>query len=122
MISYAVFSPNSIEIQAILGQPEDESVEAVENAARTFSQLIRDRHPEHDGTTVIIRAGALGSYTVSASWSGWVPAFWSAREQDKVVDVTGGGNSYLGGLCAGLLLTKGDLRAGELPAVIGFWL
>jgi hypothetical protein len=29
-----------------------------------------------------------------------------------VVDPTGGGNGFLGGLCAGLLLSDGDMREG----------
>ena len=116
---YAAFSPNSLEMQAILGQTEDESVQAVEQAAKSFARLVRERCPSCDGgPAIIVRAGALGSYTVSDSWSGWVPAYWSAAEQNKVVDVTGGGNSYLGGLCAGLLLTDGDWRAGEFLPVV----
>ena len=106
-------------MQAILGQSEDESVQAVEQAAKSFARLVRERCPSCDGgPAIIVRAGALGSYTVSDSWSGWVPAYWSAAEQNKVVDVTGGGNSYLGGLCAGLLLTDGDWRAGEILPVV----
>lgn len=115
--SYAAFSPNALEMQAILGRTEEESTEVVEDAARTFEQLIRQRHPEHNKTAVIVRAGGLGSYTLSSTWSGWVPAYWSTDQQDKVVDVTGGGNSYLGGLCAGLLLADGDWRAGELMPI-----
>ena len=37
-----------------------------------------------------------------------MPAFWNADEQDEVRDVTGAGNSFLGGLIAGLSLNKGD--------------
>ena len=62
---------------------------------------------------VIIRAGKLGSYTYSDGWIGWVPAYWRENEQEKVVDVTGGGNGYMGGLCAGLLLSDGDFKTGQ---------
>jgi len=54
----------------------------------------------------------MGSYTLSAQWRGWVPAYWKPHEQDQVVDVTGGGNAWLGGLCAGLSLSDGDIRYG----------
>lgn len=39
----------------------------------------------------------------------WVEAFW--KDQSRVKDVTGGGNSFLGGLGAGLALT-GDVVEG----------
>jgi sugar/nucleoside kinase (ribokinase family) len=37
----------------------------------------------------------------------WIEAYWSTEE--RVVDVTGAGNSFLGGLAAGLVLTNGDV-------------
>lgn len=55
----------------------------------------------------------MGSYTLSTSWTGWVPAYWQKEEQDMVVDPTGGGNGFMGGLCAGLLVSGGDMRVGE---------
>jgi len=39
----------------------------------------------------------------------WVSAFWTSQDTDKIVDVTGAGNSFLGGLAAGLLLEDGDI-------------
>ncbi|ORX34975.1 Ribokinase-like protein [Kockovaella imperatae] len=102
---FAVFSPNVLEIQSLLSIPQIVSPEAVESAAREFGNLIPD-------TTVIVRAGPLGSFTVSKTWSGWVPAYWKPKEQDRVIDPTGGGNAWLGGLCAGLLLSKGDIKLG----------
>jgi sugar/nucleoside kinase (ribokinase family) len=54
---------------------------------------------------VVIRAGALGACYTLTSTPGevsWVPAFWGPSDGGKVVDVTGAGNSFLGGLCAGL--------------------
>lgn len=32
----------------------------------------------------------------------WIPAYWTKENADKVVDPTGGGNTFLGGLAAGL--------------------
>jgi len=37
----------------------------------------------------------------------WIEAYW--RTGERVVDVTGAGNSFLGGLAAGLALTNGDV-------------
>ena len=64
---------------------------------------------------VVIRAGAMGAcYALSSSPQSvhWVPAVWTESEIDQVVDVTGAGNGFLGGLCAGL--DEGfDVRDGE---------
>lgn len=110
---FAVFSPNLLEMQSILSLPHGEEPEDVVKAAERFADLVKQRYPHHEGTTTIVRAGAMGSYTVSAGWSGWVPAYWTKEEQAQVIDVTGGGNAWMGGLCAGLLISNGDYRAGE---------
>lgn len=44
----------------------------------------------------------------------WVEAVFGKDEQDRVVDVTGGGNGFLGGMGAGLLISGGDAFEGEL--------
>ena len=92
---------------------ERSSHAAAEAAVSLFEQLLGQRWPGRPRTTLIVRAGPLGSYTSSDRWRGWVPAYWGVKEQDQVVDVTGGGNAWLGGLCAGLSLTDGDMRAGK---------
>lgn len=109
----AVFSPNLLEMQSILSLPDRETVEDVEKAAHAFADLARNQCSTLE-TAIIVRAGALGSYTLAPDWTGWVPAYWSHDKQDQVIDVTGGGNAWMGGLCAGLLLTDGDYHAGEL--------
>lgn len=63
---------------------------------------------------VVVRAGERGAFTLSPQWTGWVPAFWRAGEEKHIVDVTGGGNAFLGGLIAGLFLSQGDFQVGEL--------
>jgi sugar/nucleoside kinase (ribokinase family) len=64
---------------------------------------------------VVIRAGVMGAcFALSSSPQTvhWFPAYWSADHIDQVVDVTGAGNGFLGGLCAGL--DEGlDVRDGE---------
>ncbi len=61
----------------------------------------------------MVRAGADGAYAHSSEWQGWVPAFHNSLT-GGARDVTGGGNAFMGGMLAGMLLT-GDLRAGESP-------
>jgi sugar/nucleoside kinase (ribokinase family) len=54
---------------------------------------------------VVIRAGALGAcYALASDPTAvhWVPAYWTRATSDRVVDPTGAGNGFLGGLCAGL--------------------
>ncbi|KAF8742078.1 pfkB family carbohydrate kinase, partial [Rhizoctonia solani] len=71
---------------------------------------------------VVIRCGAMGAYgaTLEAGtvkgW--WTPAYWTPEDKDAVVDVTGAGNAFLGGLSAGLYLTNGDVREAMLYATI----
>lgn len=51
---------------------------------------------------VVIRAGALGCvYALTGSDDvRWCPAYW--KDQRKVVDPTGAGNAFMGGLVAAL--------------------
>ncbi|KAJ1549488.1 hypothetical protein HK405_001160 [Cladochytrium tenue] len=62
---------------------------------------------------VVVRAAALGSCFVTCELSGpgealhrpcsgWVDAYHTSAMQDKVVDVTGAGNAFMGGLAAHL--------------------
>jgi sugar/nucleoside kinase (ribokinase family) len=100
-------------MQSILNLPIEETTSAAEYAASEFSRLLACDDPDGPRTAIVVRAGPLGSITVSDHWQGWVPAYWRAHEQNRVVDVTGGGNAWLGGLCAGLSLTRGDMRSGR---------
>lgn len=101
-----------------------------EGIEETAKQLL-DLGVGHEGSGwVIIRSGALGAFIESRGTQGvWVDAFWTPTDEDKVVDVTGqpkfssnrilewnlnlicagAGNSFLGGLAAGLELTGGDV-------------
>ncbi|BEJ05958.1 hypothetical protein CcaverHIS641_0304800 [Cutaneotrichosporon cavernicola] len=92
-----VADPNHLELQTIVGR--DDGVEA--NAAAFQARC---------STPIVVRAGADGAFALSSDWKGWVPAFWRVGEESHIVDVTGGGNAFVGGLLAGLLLTR-DLRA-----------
>lgn len=107
----AVISPNLLELQSLLSiepgliPPEEEAV----SAAERFHSALDTRE-----CAIVVRAGRLGSYTLAKGWSGWVRPYFAPDEQDQVVDPTGGGNGFLGGLCAGLLLSNGDFRLGQL--------
>ncbi|KLT41647.1 Ribokinase-like protein [Cutaneotrichosporon oleaginosum] len=93
---FDIFSPNHLELATILGRDDGVEVNAAAFRARC-------------STPIVVRAGADGAYALSYEWSGRVPAFW--RDGSRILDVTGGGNAFMGGLLAGLLLTN-DMRAG----------
>ena len=100
-------------MQSILSIPTSDAPTSkeVEVAADTFYQAVAKAGKPLP--VIIVRAGEMGAYTIASGWTGWIPAYRGANAQERVVDVTGGGNAYLGGLCAGLLLSGGDYRLGE---------
>lgn len=117
--------------------PGNPTKESVESACRIFLDM--GIGPNGDGA-VVIRSAAMGACIgLRGSPCTWVEAFWSGQDStDKVVDVTGttpryanpaesladmiagAGNSFLGGLGAGLVLSNGDIREGmSTPACTG---
>jgi sugar/nucleoside kinase (ribokinase family) len=100
-------SPNHIEALSLCSV-DPSSPNAIEEACIILAKL----GPKQ---AVVIRAGAMGAcYALSSSPQSvhWIPAYWTESEIDQVVDVTGAGNGFLGGLCAGLDEGK-DVRDGE---------
>ncbi|KAK4685279.1 hypothetical protein P7C73_g4882, partial [Tremellales sp. Uapishka_1] len=93
-----ILSPNHTEALALLSRPlPDESATATLTACCRSLPLAR--------TATIIRAGALGACYILAAEPGtvhWVPAYYSASEAEHVVDPTGAGNAFMGGLGAAL--------------------
>lgn len=49
---------------------------------------------------MVVRAGKDGCYIATNEKCQWIPAYHQSSE--KVIDPTGGGNTFLGGLCVGL--------------------
>ncbi|KAI6035433.1 Ribokinase-like protein [Pisolithus orientalis] len=107
----SVLSPNAEEALSLLSMPTPVTKESVETAAVRFLNMGMGSAGKG---CVIIRSGALGAYLATkASGGQWVDAFWTPNDNGKVIDVTGAGNSFLGGLAAGLLLTGGDFCEGK---------
>jgi len=102
--SISILSPNAEEALGLLSVPLPVTQEKIEEAAAKFL----DYGAGDSGTgSVIIRSGALGAYVASRTTKGrWVEAFWGPNEIHRVVDVTGAGNAFLGGLGAGLRFTQ----------------
>ncbi|KAG9002825.1 hypothetical protein FRB94_003628 [Tulasnella sp. JGI-2019a] len=108
-----ILSPNADEAFSLLAIPEPVTKAKVEMAASALLDGVKK--------AVVIRSGAMGSYTlaVGADRGHWTPAFWTENEAaSKVVDVTGAGNMFLGGLVAGLEKTSGDIIEASLYASV----
>ncbi|KAG0705445.1 Ribokinase-like protein [Suillus ampliporus] len=113
----AILSPNAEEALSLLSLPLIVTKTAVEDAA---SEFLKMGVGKGNSGSIIIRSGALGAYVMTSDRQGrWIDAFWSSAENiDKVVDVTGAGNSFLGGLAAGLFLANGDVYEATLYASV----
>ncbi|KIK65488.1 hypothetical protein GYMLUDRAFT_240015 [Collybiopsis luxurians FD-317 M1] len=112
--SVDILSPNAEEALSLLSifivLPLGKS--PIEHAADRFLQLgAKD--------AVIIRSGALGAYVLTRKAGGrWVEAFWTENDASRIADVTGAGNSFLGGLAAGIQLSGGDVYKATLYATV----
>lgn len=128
------YSPNSEEALRLLSLPLPPTKPSIEQACKTFI----DFGVGLGGAGwVIIRSGELGAFVACRSQPGrWIDPYWTTDEH--VVDVTGkflhghlsvqtlwltcsvalaygclgAGNSFLGGLAAGLTLRDGDVYEG----------
>ncbi|CAO3627424.1 unnamed protein product [Cunninghamella blakesleeana] len=62
--------------------------------------------------TIVIRSGKLGASVTDPSMKEdemkWIPAYWSVKDKDHIVDPTGCGNAFCGGFMIGFLESNGD--------------
>jgi len=113
--SISILSPNAEEALSLLSLPLPPSRESIELAAHKFLEI---GVGQDKSGWVIIRSGPLGSYMISRVIKGvWVDAYWTTEDNHKIVDVTGAGNSFLGGLAAGIILS-GDMYEAALHATV----
>lgn len=122
---FEVISPNLLELQYILNidphQTEGLSEkQSTEEAANTLHSHL-SRLCSISGKaipTIIVRVGKYGCYSISKEWRGWTPAYWTEKDQGRVVDPTGGGNGFLGGFGAGMIVSGDDARIGKSIVLI----
>jgi sugar/nucleoside kinase (ribokinase family) len=116
--SITILSPNAEEALSLLSLDKQPPTKwRIEQAAETFLEF----GIGIDGTgCIVIRCGEMGAYVKSRAREGmWIDAFWNSREDSKkIVDVTGAGNGFLGGLAAGLWLSQGDLYEAAFYATV----
>ena len=108
-------SPNHTEALSLLNVPLPESTN-ISETRRLVTQACVSIANWRPRLATIIRAGALGCCYIPSSLSSvtlddvrWVPAYWDSMEdgdtsgsREKVVDPTGAGNAFMGGLGAAL--------------------
>jgi hypothetical protein len=109
---------------ALLSLPLPPTKASIEHAAAKFQEFGVGK-AGNDG--VIIRSGEMGAYVLTRGGGEWFDPYWT--DSEKVIDVTGrsslpasplvingpclgAGNSFLGGLAAGLALTQGNIYEG----------
>lgn len=110
-----VFSPNHNELNAFFDPPGTKSAfnkAEIEDRAMQMMGLPKHAWKESwsDGEAVkvvIIRAAEHGCLLLRHDTPGpiWLPAFFGPDEQDLVIDPTGAGNAFIGGLAEGYLQT-----------------
>jgi len=98
----SVISPNHVELAAFFGDPPDKALERIEHYCQRF---IDSGIGEDMIGYIVVRCGKDGCYVASRKGAQWIPAYHNSA--GKVVDPTGGGNAFLGGLAVALARGKG---------------
>jgi sugar/nucleoside kinase (ribokinase family) len=105
-----VVSPNHVELGAFFAKdtngPDDVNHRSIEALCDVWLQS--GIGPQGNGA-VVVRAGKDGCLVATRGMKKWIPAYH--QSVDKVVDPTGGGNGFLGGLAVGLV------RGGPSPGL-----
>ncbi|EME48140.1 hypothetical protein DOTSEDRAFT_86468 [Dothistroma septosporum NZE10] len=97
-----VVSPNHEELANLFGAKHGEKVE--KRSLEEHAKRLMDRGIGHGGSgAVVVRVGAEGCLVQTTTLQQWLPAYH--QHSSKVVDPTGGGNGFLGGLSVGLVST-----------------
>ncbi|KAH8591361.1 Ribokinase-like protein [Bisporella sp. PMI_857] len=111
--SVDVFSPNHLELLALLGDPTFPfNPRAIEACADSILHSSQEQASVLQA--VVVRAGEHGCLTVSNTGKKWFPPLLSP---DKVVDATGGGNTFLGAFTLALQVC-GDVEEAAIQATV----
>ncbi|KAI0751412.1 Ribokinase-like protein [Daedaleopsis nitida] len=113
----SILSPNAEEALSLLSMSKEPTKELIEEAC---GRLLDIGVGSEGSGSVVIRSGPMGACVGSrGSPFTWIDAFWDSKDSpEKIVDVTGAGNSFLGGLSAGLILCQGNVREATLYATV----
>ncbi|KAK5069841.1 hypothetical protein LTR64_007976 [Lithohypha guttulata] len=115
-----VFSPNHIELMAFFGIREEPFNSIVIDSLATA--FLRLRVGESNKGIVVIRAGEHGSLSMqmgrSLHWQRPYYASDSDNSSSKIVDTTGAGKAFLGGLAMGYLKSRDHVEASHYGAAV----
>lgn len=112
-----IISPNHEELASLFSFTHGSSLskEAIEQQSQ---KLLRHGIGPTATGGVVVRAGKEGCCIATPSKTRWLPAYH--QDASRVVDPTGGGNGFLGGLAVGLVRTGSDVveaaRMGSVAA------
>jgi sugar/nucleoside kinase (ribokinase family) len=110
-----VISPNHAELSdlfSVVGSTESGHVDRQIIESCSSKLLSSVSSGRASSLSVVVRSGKDGCYVASSSKKAWLPAF-HAPTPEKVVDPTGGGNGFLGGLAIGLVRTGDVVEASK---------
>lgn len=111
-----VFSPNHLELLAVYGE---ESVDdrQIYSCTQKLLQATRTTgmSTSLDSLAIVVRAGERGCLVADRQQMFWLPSYHN--DAGKVVDATGGGNSFLGGFTITLANTGNLLEAAKAGSV-----
>ena len=116
-----VMSPNYVEISGFYDACPSPSGEIGRGylASMCNDVLLRGFGSQKNGA-IVVRAGRDGCYVATHGFNEWLPAYHKppddpeASSNLKVVDPTGGGNAFLGGLAIGLVRTGSEVQSKKL--------
>ncbi|KAK9468500.1 Ribokinase-like protein [Lipomyces arxii] len=98
-----VLSPNVAEASAFFGIEEPTEKSKIEEVGERFLNYMQPQ------AAIVMRAGANGCLVLSKSFGKkWLEAYHTSYPE-RVVDPTGAGNACVGGLCAGYVLSGGNV-------------
>ncbi|KAF2010405.1 Ribokinase-like protein [Aaosphaeria arxii CBS 175.79] len=108
-----VVSPNHSELGAFFGKGTDGEDHVDYRLIESLcSKWLQSGIGKDKQGSIVLRAGKDGCLVARQGFQKWLPAYHKSAE--KVVDPTGGGNSFLGGLAIGLVNGNAAPGAGRL--------
>ncbi|CAG8691600.1 5015_t:CDS:1, partial [Racocetra fulgida] len=120
-----IISPNHEEIAAVLGLISEDykkNEHLLEMLRHMADKLLEHQIGSHGKGCVIIRASRKGCLVATKERKEIIPAYWEpledGNENPSVMDVTGAGNSFCGGLMVGLLKSNYDIFKATLYGII----
>lgn len=106
-----VVSPNHGELGGFFGKDTNGKESVDFRLIETLSSRWMESGVGHAGNGgVVVRCGKDGCLATRTGLRKWLPAYHQSAE--KVIDPTGGGNGFLGGLAVGLV------RGGAIPGTV----